>query len=1618
MFYYFGYGSNMSVRSLEAKGVSPLSSEPAIIDGWSLCFDIPDFFRIEGGTGNVGRADDDTVHGVLHACRDRDLATLDRLEALGISYERIEATAMTYGGRRVRAFVYRGIPGILDADGMPSARYKKILLRGAQHMRLDPGYIERLRTIPVKEPPGYPAFVFPDAPDERFRLEDLKGRPMLVALGGAVFDMTEARPRHAYLQRLLAGKDATLLFLRRMACSDGSETFEDLRDDDLGPAQRQHMNDYLHEFAREYRYVGRIDYAASTQVSPEDLLGAPVRLSRPPRAAGDPSHHGLVPLAPPPPAEDAVPARAALTVAERTNAAAGHDNRGSLSETAGFMPRKPPAAKLSSREHEAWDQVAAELPVLHRDLRLRERLETLPVLSAAAEDLPEGDLMRAAQLLSMLSHAYWYVETRPPEELPAALARPWAQIRERLGRGPAVLSYVDLIVNNWRLVDPKRPDPMRVDNMRLLVPTVDNQEERVFYLTQTEILAHCSPVIGAAVRAQEAAIHDDREALECELGVIISCFQRVLGESLLRINPCTASSTYVDPVVWAKTVAPFAVPFVKGVLGPSGTSSPIFNTLDIFLGRKSYETFLGTEIKALRDIYPPHWRRYLAALHEVDVPGYIRRTEDPNLIGLLHEAVELYAGEDGFLRRHRMKVYGYLELAFKVGRSVTIGGFSGMFQDRTWDRVDDELEASRTERLERYPQRAYEARVVSVGPNDPEAPDGVKHVTLDVTGTGIRYEPGARCGVLPENRDALVERTLASLGATGDEVVPLTKEWRDSVRLRAGYRDSEELTVADVVRFGRVRPVTPRLAEALHAVTQNATLLERMTRRTTEDWELWELLDMIRAEGFDPGQLWEGEHAGRLCRVVPPETFRLYSISSVMGSANSAARREIHLTVNPIRYLPPGGEGEPRYGTASNFLTEAANRDRPISVALFRPPRFQLPRDPRRPIVMIGGGTGIAPFRSFLIERARQHGAGPTCLYLGLRSREYLNLYREELTGPLREGKLELKVAFSRDEAIPRVVEDDKGTRFTYPPGTPQHVDEVLLASARELWEQLRSEREGGRGGYVYVCGRSSFAKTVLDALKEVVRREQTGSAEEREAKARRFIESLLGERRLMTDVFTDARAAEESPGGLNVSELARHNDHDTGWWMAVDGVVYDLTEFVRQHPGGDLVLQGYCGMDASEGYRRAHQGRADIAAMLHMYEAGSLRRLDFGGRTGTVESEGGAQRVSFSALHRLWVKALFLVVEMQNALRADQGLQTSPAVGEDPPGGRSAYKLQRALETHRRFTAAYVGALAAEPLDQLWRLTRGLLAPERGSEEMAVRLGHTLGDKAARTTAAIVDELEVRLPQLTSHGGPESAAQRRLERACRVLEEEDARLLVELKESLCAGGALFETYEAEVADRAASVLTEEAARLPRLFEDYYERLVHRLGELGWAVRPSRLPPPPEVAEGAVDPLREVLLSENLWVMEENADRRYVLLRRTPEEVDSLMELVHQNEKVIDLIRPDHESGFGLVCDFREARGRNDPDFEEAMKRLRHELTTRFPRVAVLLASEQGVLQVNRLQRSEGSRTFATQSETAAIRFAMSQGTASPLPPRPPDGNREPYESVAPNPRPSDPAAA
>jgi sulfite reductase alpha subunit-like flavoprotein len=992
---------------------------------------------------------------------------------------------------------------------------------------------------------------------------------------------------------------------------------------------------------------------------------------------------------------------------------------------------------------------------------------------------------------------------------------------------------------NWQLVDPNRADPMRVDNLRLLVPTVDNKEERIFYLTQVEILAQSTRIINALVQAQEAATRDDVTALKQALSLVADDLRHVTYRSFMTINPNPYSDTYVDPVVWAKTVAPFAVPIQSGTAGPSGTSAPIFHMLDSFFGRQRYDTRFGLEMLHLRDWYPKHWQDFIEALAEVSVADYVESRGDHALKGIYQEATQAYAGDGGFLARHRLKVYGYLDIAFKVGRSVTITGFTGLFKDRTWDKVDDELADAKRERAAGFPQASHQATVKRVDALNTDEVRWAKRIVFDIAGAGLRYRPGARCAILPENSDDLVDRTLIALKAKGYESIPLTAEWRQAVHLREGYAGVTALPLRTLLKFGHIRPLDRSVAKALYGASLNGNLRRIVEARAEDQWELWDILNMLSQAGFDTRRLWKAHPGEReyICRIVPPESFRMYSISSRMDSDSIDGASELHLTVGRLLYdttQTQVSEAGRRYGTASHFLgdrlTIPPEEMGTVALRLVHPPRFHLPDDPSIPIVMFAGGTGIAPFRGFVEERAIQANAGQSWLFLAMRSQAEL-YYQDELEQAAAQDRLQVRLAFSRDALDARFVSDGRGGHFVFEPGEKRHIGDEMLReeNAHALWNLLQSKEDGGQGAYFYVCGRAGFARSVLDAVKEVIRRHAAGTGEEKEKTVNQVLYRLVGEERYMQDVFTTYTGSHiDQKQTYDASEIVLHNDEANGYWMVLNGRVYDLTEFAHLHAGGFKIIRGYAGMDATQAYQKVqHHVNPEVDAMLGMLEIGVVRRLDFGMEWGMAVGPDGLHFISLADLYRAWIRLLYNVVEMENALHNDFTLKEGALTRDETPDSYSPLKLQFILEAHDRFLVNYVEGTMGPQLDNLWAATSGACATNQDARRLRKVVDAIRGSQEAATVGRLSNELAARIRDVADLDLDDRDPARQLAKDyCALLEAEDKRFLQEVKKTLRAGIRVFEEHEHETIRQGGPQLLEIAQQMPKILETYYARVL------------------------------------------------------------------------------------------------------------------------------------------------------------------------------------------------
>ena len=393
--------------------------------------------------------------------------------------------------------------------------------------------------------------------------------------------------------------------------------------------------------------------------------------------------------------------------AELMNKRNGHENEGYLSLKAAFSPLNAPLEALPP-SHAIWDHLASELPALLQSQTLRTTVDRMPLLSADAKGgLADHYLLRAASIPGIVAHAYVRLEGNTPltvkynghsEVLPQSIVIPWTQVCKRLGRSEACLSYVDLVISNFKTSSRFHRD-VTLANSHLLIPTVNNKEENVFFGTTVEINANVIPIFQHIIDAQKSVLNEDMHSHKISLRAIIPLL-RDIGKTLHKISLSRTSSSYVEPDVWTSTVANLAVPWLR-VTGAAGTAHPLFHLMDVFTGRSKYESRIGKEAMHIWASFPAHWQQFIHAIGQVSVKDFIdslkerRREELSSIWSTLQKA---YSGIDLLLGLHRRKVYGYLSVLFRVGRDSTINGLGHLCRGEQLREADAEIEKSRQER--------------------------------------------------------------------------------------------------------------------------------------------------------------------------------------------------------------------------------------------------------------------------------------------------------------------------------------------------------------------------------------------------------------------------------------------------------------------------------------------------------------------------------------------------------------------------------------------------------------------------------------------------------------------------------------------------------------------------------------------------------------------------------------------------------------------------------------------------------------------------------------------------------------------------------------------------------
>lgn len=348
-----------------------------------------------------------------------------------------------------------------------------------------------------------------------------------------------------------------------------------------------------------------------------------------------------------------------------------------------------------------------------------------------------------------------------------------------------------------------------------------------------------------------------------------------------------------------------------------------------------------------------------------------------------------------------------------------------------------------------------------------------RHLEISIEGSGIRYEPGDSVGIYPQNHPRLVDELIEAMAWQPDESVPLPKS-PERRPLREALANQFEITV-----------LTPPLIEQLAALAPDSGLNGLLVPGKEQELRAYckgrDLLDL--AQDYDLKGITAEAFVARL-RKLPP---RLYSIAS----SAKAFPDEVHLTIRKVHYEHLG---RVRYGVCSTFVSERLEPGQQLPLFVQDNPYFKLPADPDTPIIMIGPGTGVAPFRAFLGEREELGAEGKTWLFYGDQHFASDFLYQVEWQRWLKDGVLtRMDVAFSRD--------------------TEQkvYVQHRMLEHSRDLYEWLQE------GAVVYVCGdEKKMAHDVHATLLAILMRE--GGLNEEDAAA--YLFKMQQEKRYQRDVY------------------------------------------------------------------------------------------------------------------------------------------------------------------------------------------------------------------------------------------------------------------------------------------------------------------------------------------------------------------------------------------------------------------------------------------------------------------------------------------------------------------
>ena len=959
-----------------------------------------------------------------------------------------------------------------------------------------------------------------------------------------------------------------------------------------------------------------------------------------------------------------------------------HENDGFLSPENGFMPSQAPLQKFLTR-HEAlvaWDGLVEEIRdrLLFSPTQFRAKVDAMPAFPV--ESINEKELLRASSVVGTVLQTYWYCGSermKPRQDLLNA----WGQIRRRLnwhvedGTGKKYYdlpfyTLLDYSTYNWRqkrITGHYHVDDLQLDQLQLNVlgmPPVD-QSEQHFYMAMLLIMAHGALLPLLCVEAQEAAARADDRVLAQALIHICKIWESIT-DVFAQVNPhhgAATDLTQTDAIVFSRLFADTAIPMPCTKVTPDGTpivtpstgqSVPVFQLMDCFFNRKKFTGIHGADVARHIAAYPRRWGNFIRAIqtpdnvHTTHIDMYIRKSHNPELQGLFAHALQTFAGDNGFLGRHLIKLYGYMTMLFRTGRQATMGGYSGHPLDRTEDRIRSALQESQRDRFAerpgrnlRHTARLYET-AVPLGTGD----SSMWSVCLDLQGEGMRCSLGDHLRILPRNMkdvgDKFCNLVLHKLGLNPDAEVQVQdlSSWQEQLNYHLGEKAPKIPRVHDIALYGQIRNFAA-------ASDDHATMANR-------DISLEQL------------------------QSITPLTARLYSIS-VVQNGRSGHVRFLYLTVH-----------EWEDGVASRLLVRGEPGTKVI-VQVYQ--SHVLRRLDEGRTIYFASGTGISPFTNLYSDNTYPHNQWLIWMTKALSDDmqsdfKFISRYNQRLSiDVLATGSEHGKTSDLRSSVLQGRAKTNRTNFTTHNLSAPrgQRLATFFKPSSEEYEELAKWTRSSSLT--VLACGNIGFVMEVVNLLRPLVNIEQwiaTGRLRVECFGSPGWVPS--GHARLFApwEVLRSALPRNTKKDDDNDGDKgeSKQND-DSPPLMIIEDGVYEITQNMLDiHPAGkDLILM-YQGADATTPFKVVgHDKDGNATGMLQAFGVGQFNKAVLDNPSLSVSSEESFDLLRFA----------FDCAEMRNCFLIDDSLHERMTKRPQYSSMETEIHPSCAAATHQRVIKVHV---------------------------------------------------------------------------------------------------------------------------------------------------------------------------------------------------------------------------------------------------------------------------------------------------------------------------------------